>query len=70
MGGRAIRNEATMLMVSDQASAILKRAGWMQYLNKLKGFHEEMKLEFLQNGSTTVRGRDIKVSQAIIAEFT
>jgi len=73
MGGRAIQNEPTVLIVSDQALVILERAGWMQYLNKLQGFHEEMTLEFLQNlqnGSTTVRGRDIKVSEAIIAEVT
>lgn len=49
MGGRAIQNEPTILMVSDQACAILKRTGWLQYLNKLQGFHNEMTLKFLHN---------------------
>lgn len=72
MGGRSIRNEPTVLMVSDHAHAILERT-WLQYLNKLQGFHGEMKLEFLQNlqnGSTTVRGGNITVSEAVIAEVT
>lgn len=60
-------------MVLDQACVILEHIGWFQYLNKLQGFHEEMTLEFLQNlqnGSTTLRGRDIVVSKAVIAEVT
>lgn len=47
MVGRAIQNEPLVLTVSDQAHAILEHAGWMQYLNRLQGFHEELTLEFL-----------------------
>jgi len=71
MGGKSIRSEPTVLRVSDQASAILERVSWLKYLTKLQGFHEEMTLEFLHNlynGRTMVKGRNIMVSEAIIAK--
>ncbi len=73
MGERAIRNEPPMLMISDQAHAILECTGWLQYLNRLQGCHEEMTLEFLQNfqnGSTTVRGKSITIYEVAIAKVT
>lgn len=73
MVGRAIQNEPTTLMVLDQARAILKCPNWLKYLNKLQGFHKEMTLELLQklqNGSTTVGGGYITISEVVIAKFT
>lgn len=62
-----------MLRVPDQACVILQRVSWLHYLTKLQGFHEEMTLEFLQNldnGCTTVKGRNITVSKVVIAEVS
>lgn len=73
MGGKNIRSESTVLMVPNQARAILEGINWLQYLNNLQGFNEEMTLEFLQNlqnGSTTIRGRNITIFEAVIAKVT
>lgn len=73
MGGRAIRSEPPVLMVSDQAREILERTGWLQCLNSLQGFHEELTLEFLQNlqnSSTVVKGISMVLSKEILAKVT
>lgn len=49
MGAKAIHSEPIVLRVSEQAHEILQRVGWLQYLTKLQGFHEEITIEFLQN---------------------
>jgi len=73
MGGGDITNEPPIFMVSYQACAILERAEWLQYLNRLQDFHEGLRLEFLHNlhnGSTTIKGRSIIVSEVVITEVT
>ena len=69
MGGRSIRREPQVLIVSDAAREILARAGWLTYLNWLQGSNETVAIEFLQNlqeDHSTVRGRHIAVTDDII----
>jgi len=73
MGGREIQSEPPVLMVSDQAHEILEHAGWLQYLNRLQGFLEELALDFLQNlqnSSTMVKGISMVVSEEVLPEVT
>lgn len=73
MGEREIWSEPRVLMVSDQTCKILEHAGWLQYLNILQGFHEELTLEFLQNlqnYSTVVKGISMTVSEEVMVEVT
>ena len=60
MGGRSVRREPQVLTVSAAARRILKKAGWLTYLNRLKESNETVAIEFLQNlqeDYSTVRGR-------------
>ena len=60
MGGRSIRSEPQVLMVSDAAREILARAGWIAYLNRLQQSNETVAIEFLQNlqeNYSMVRGK-------------
>jgi len=71
MGGRSIRSESQVLMVSDVAREILVRAGWIVYLNCLQQSNETVAIEFLQNlqeHHSMVRGRQIVVTDDIISE--
>lgn len=47
MGGRAIRSEPQVLIISDVAREILERAGWINYLTRLQQSHETVAIEFL-----------------------
>ena len=71
MGRRSIRSEPQVLMIFDVAREILVRVGWIAYLNRLRQSNETMAIEFLQNlleDHSMVRGRQIIVTDAIIAE--
>lgn len=71
MGGRLVRREPQTLIVSAAAQRILKRAGWLTYLNHLKESNETVAKEFLQNLQeeySTVRGKRIAVTNDIIAK--
>ena len=72
MGGRSIRREPQVLIVSDVAWEILARAGWLVYLNHLQESNETIAIEFLQNLQeyhSTVRWRHIAVTDDVIAEL-
>jgi hypothetical protein len=73
MGGRSILREPTLLQVTDQAREILHHLGWTQYFNRLQGFDINVALAFFQNlqgGVSVIRGIQIPVIDAIIAEVT
>lgn len=73
MGGRTVRREPLILVASDEAREILARAGWIAYFMRFQPPNEEIAIEFLwnlQNGQSVVRGRQITVSDALIAEVS
>ena len=73
MGGKPIRYEPQVLIISDAARAILERLGWTTYFMRMQQPHEAVATEFLlnlQEGSSIVRGRNIAVSDEIIAEVS
>ena len=73
MGGRAIRSEPKQLTISAAAREILEREGWLNYFNRLQESNETVAMEFLQNLQdyhSTVRGKRIAVTDAIIAEVS
>ena len=73
MGGRSIRSEPQTLVVSDAARAILDKLGWITYFMRMQQPHEAVATEFLlnlQEGSSIVRGRQIAVTDEIIAEVS
>ena len=70
MGGNTLQNEPSNFPISEAASAILQRAGWLTYVHKLQGNNTEIAIEFLQNlqdGKTRVNDRTIPVTEEIIA---
>lgn len=73
MGGRSVRKEPQTLTVSAAARRILKKAGWLTYLKRLKESNETVAKEFLQNlreEHSTIRGKRIKVTDDIIEKLT
>ena len=73
MGGRSIQREPLVLTVSDAAREILARARWLTYFNGLQESNETVAIEFLQNlqeHHSMVRGRQIAVTNDIIAEVS
>lgn len=73
MGGRSTRREPHVLKISATAQEILKREGWLIYLNHLQESNETVAIEFLQNlweYHSTVRGRHIAVTNDIIVEVS
>ena len=73
MGGQKIRSEPQVLAVSIAAREILERVGWITYLTRLQQPHETVAIEFLQNlqeGYSMVRGRQIAVTDSIIAKVS
>lgn len=73
MGGKAIRSEPSKLVVSEAAREILERAGWLNYFSRLQESNETMAMEFLQNlqeEHSIVGGKQIMVTEEIIAEVT
>ena len=73
MGGRSIRREPQVLTVSDAAWEILSRAGWIVYLNRLQESNKIAEINFFQNLQeyhSMVRGRQIAVTNEIIAEVS
>ena len=73
MGGCSIRSEPQTLVVSDVARAILDKLGWITYFMRMHQPNEAVATEFLlnlQEGSSTVRGRQIAVTDEIIAEVS
>lgn len=73
MGGKAIRSEASELVVSEAAQEILERAGWLTYFSRLRESNETVAMEFLQNlqeEHSVVGGKQIMVTKEIIAEVT
>ena len=73
MGGRAIRREPQVLTVFTAAREILARERWLTYLNRLQESNETMAIEFLQNlqeDYSIARGRQITVTDDIIAEVS
>ena len=62
-----------MLVISDAAREILERIGWTTYFMRIQQPHEAVATEFLQNlqeGFSIVRGRQITLSDEIIAEVS
>lgn len=73
MRGNAICSEPIILRLLEHAREIFECVNWLQYMTNLQGFHEEITLEFLQNihnGCTTLKGRNIIVSKAVIVEVS
>ena len=69
MGGRSVRREPRVITISAADQRILKKAGWLTYLNRLKESNETVAIELLQNlqeDYSTVRGRRIAVTDDII----
>ena len=71
MGGKTIRREPHKLIAFDVAREILKNAGWLNYFNRLQESNEAVALKFLQNlqeNHSIVGGKQIEVTEDIIAE--
>lgn len=73
MEGRTMHREPLILVVSDEAREILACVRWIAYFTRFQLPNEEIAIEFLrnlQNGQSMVRGRQITVLDAVIAEVS
>lgn len=71
MGGRTVHIEPIILPIFYESREILARVGWIAYFIRFQPPSEEISIEFLQNlhnGQSMVRGRQITVSDAMIAK--
>ena len=73
MGENTLRSEAANFPISEAASAILQRVGWLTYVHRLQGFNTRIAIEFLQNlqeEKAIFKGKTIPVTNGIIAEVS
>ena len=70
MGGDLQRHETIVLLNDASTCEMLRRKGWLDYFLSLKGFNEEVSLQFmttLKDGVVEVKGLKVEFIEDAVA---